>query len=771
MQHRTDCGSVGHVSWLPKVGHMEYILAGYQLHISPSELAAIRGGRVAVSEWNRAGWGAVYTYFACLSGTLLPQTVDIPSDEELWPVFTSLLPPPGSSKLAIPAKELTKEDEMSLWPVKAVDGALTKVNVFARDVLACSKKTTDFWARVLPAGLTNDQAAGLMIWVESVTALGAPERFCRQVGEDLVAGAARLKHLSDRLKMLGLASSLAARSVIELPTLLGRGVGGDDGKADAARRTDMSCARERLATVPPELLRPAVRSVIRDCMRERIRPKLVEHVRDRAIWAKSGGHSNSWSKWGGNVVETPAKARTRAAYLASRPASELLGATPRVDISQAAKLEHGKTRWIYSCDSVSYLYFDTLLREVERVWDNTSVMIKPDLGGPEAEAMLCPPHGGETYVMLDYTDFNSQHTLEAMRMCFEELAAMCEDGDGVLRWCTASFDNMYLDGVKWVAGLPSGHRATTFINTVLNASYVRACIPRPPKRSYHAGDDVLLVYDAVVRPSDFLFPEARFNESKQSYGPRAEFLRKHHSGNNVYGYPARSIAGLVSGNWVSEAIRDCKDTVRPMILQIDAIESRFANLYLMCHMLERSVARAARCGCVQARLLVRRQVECPGLICRSTPLLAMNVADGGTRRERDRAVGVGVADAVGARLGLLDARERSMAVSLLEERLAPVTSRARPTFSFRPVIRLPRQWAPPSIRRPAAELPGTDSFVELVRRRVRELRLRGTDRHSLSIEGVGAQVVARLGIAAETALAVVTAGRCTIPRSAANVYV
>ena len=660
---------------------------------------------------------------------------------------------------------------MVLWPVKAVDGALTKVNVFARDILACSKHTVEFWSRVLPAGLTNDQAAGLMIWVESAVALGAPERLCRQVGEDLVAGATRLKHLSDRLKMLGLACSLAARSVIELPTLLGRGVGGDDGVADAARRTDMSCARERLASVPADLLRPAIRSVIHDCVHGRVRPRLAEHVRDRAIWAKSGGHSSSWSKWGGNIVETSAKARTRAAYLASRPADELLRAVPRVDISQAAKLEHGKTRWIYSCDSVSYLYFDTLLREVERVWDNTSVMIKPDLGGPEAEAMLCPPSVGETYVMLDYTDFNSQHTIEAMRMCFEELTDVCEDDEGVLAWCIASFNNMYLDGVRWVAGLPSGHRATTFINTVLNASYVRACIPRPPKRSYHAGDDVLLVYDGAVGPDDFLFPQARFNESKQSYGPRAEFLRKHHYRNNVYGYPARSIAGLVSGNWVSEAIRDCKDTVRPMVLQIDAIESRFANLYLMCHLLERSVARAARCGRVEAKLLVRRQVECPGLLCRSTPLLAMTVCDGGTVRTHDRAVGRGVADAVGARAGLFDARERSVAVALLEERLAPVTTRARPTYCFRRAERLPRQWAPPTIRRQPVSVAGADSFVELVRRRVRELRQMGTGRHLQDVEGVGAQVVARLGVAAETALAVVTAGRCTIPRSAANVYV
>lgn len=104
----------------------------------------------------------------------------------------------------------------------------------------------------------------------------------------------------------------------------------------------------------------------------------------------------------------------------------------------------------------------------------------------------------------------------------------------------------------------SGHRATTFINTVLNSAYIRyVCgVQRLAVKSYHAGDDVYLSGTADNIESVFskvLASRVRVNRSKQGLGTKVgEFLRVAFTADGARGYLARSIASLVSGNWVGE---------------------------------------------------------------------------------------------------------------------------------------------------------------------------------------------------------------------------
>ncbi len=100
--------------------------------------------------------------------------------------------------------------------------------------------------------------------------------------------------------------------------------------------------------------------------------------------------------------------------------------------------------------------------------------------------------------MLDYDDFNSQHSLESIKLLFE---TVCEyvgyDADLSARVIN-SFDQseVYVGGAKCgrLRGtLMSGHRGTTFINTILNEAYILCAYPRA--RNYyrlHVGDDVYI---------------------------------------------------------------------------------------------------------------------------------------------------------------------------------------------------------------------------------------------------------------------------------------
>lgn len=124
-----------------------------------------------------------------------------------------------------------------------------------------------------------------------------------------------------------------------------------------------------------------------------------------------------------------------------------------------------------------------------------------------------------------------------------------------------SFEKMYIShgGLKHhvLGTLMSGHRGTTFINSVLNAVYIRAAIGGPrfdALVSLHTGDDVYIRAPTLSECATLLDATraygCRMNPTKQSIGfKRAEFLRMGIGERASYGYLARSVAALACGNW------------------------------------------------------------------------------------------------------------------------------------------------------------------------------------------------------------------------------
>jgi hypothetical protein len=151
-----------------------------------------------------------------------------------------------------------------------------------------------------------------------------------------------------------------------------------------------------------------------------------------------------------------------------------------------------------------------------------------------------------------------------------------------------SFDNSYIwdstfcpDGVKSVGTLFSGHRATSFINSILNAAYLRVAVGRDFWRttSLHTGDDVLVtsndanLIDGIVK--NVLDGRLRINPSKQSLGQvNAEFLRVSFNKDGGTGYLCRAIGSLVSGNWVSLKQLDELEYIDSMLAQAWTLRMR-----------------------------------------------------------------------------------------------------------------------------------------------------------------------------------------------------
>jgi hypothetical protein len=292
-----------------------------------------------------------------------------------------------------------------------------------------------------------------------------------------------------------------------------------------------------------------------------------EYWSRRWLFTRAGAHSQySEKEWFGYRTDLPERPTRRE--FAENCKENIVGeGEAKVDAGLSWKYEHGKTRAIYSCDTKSYFTFDYLLKPIESVWRNYRVLLDP---GRTTQAYLCEKlsRAGDYKFMLDFDDFNSQHTIRSMQICVEEV---CKDApEDIRHWAVESFDSMFVhwesEGIRhkerMVGTLPSGHRATTFINTVLNAAYCRIMCGSIMDRvsSWHTGDDVIAIggEEDISRMAKLATEsEFRANPSKQSVGSRCgEFLRMAITRKEARGYLARSVASIVSGNWVTETRLD-----------------------------------------------------------------------------------------------------------------------------------------------------------------------------------------------------------------------
>lgn len=462
---------------------------------------------------------------------------------------------------------LGKDGKFNL-PLKSHRGARNKVNVYFSEVMGDLKGENKLmWIQLLEeqwrfGGLFDDQASALVMYAFS---LGDEFTDALNIATVLIHNVALAKSLSVVIKALGLNGTDFGSMLTEANTLQGRGVAEVDLHKELYYRLDAAAVREKNVNFPEAELRAAVRTVIRTELKDKsVRfADVDEHWSKRWLWCVNGAH-------GGALASMRPKYEVEFARRMHRKVfSENLQDEPITDwdatsfFTLSEKLEHGKTRAIFGGDTISYFCFDHFLKPIESAWRDYRVVLDPGKGGSIGMAERVERMKGAWHVMMDYDDFNSQHSLLAQAIVIDE--AVKESGyDPVLgKKLVNSFYNQYIviDGSaqKSEGTLMSGHRATTFINSVLNLAYVLCAAPEAlGLYTLHVGDDIYIRSRSAVEASNILSKVSasgvRMNPVKQSIGTStAEFLRHASGRTGSYGYVARSISSVISGNWVSEA--------------------------------------------------------------------------------------------------------------------------------------------------------------------------------------------------------------------------
>lgn len=521
----------------------------------------------------------------------------------------------GFEKSKLP-RFLNREDEKQLFPNKHYEQATTKVNVFFRNIYNSCNNPIKYY---IPKNTPNDIASGMLMWAYCAVMQGIPKDVVI-IYLNLISKAEKhpeflefIKNVSDRLKMAGLAGDSRLRLLIETSTLLGRGVLSADGTKDL---------KHRLGENPHEFKIDAgfvydeVTNILGHIKEKPHWKPFEEHLLTRSVYAKTGSHHSD------RYNNSPTPAENRKQYLTIVSKETILRATPRTQVRQALKLEHGKTRFIYNCDTTSYEYFDYLLRPIERAWRHPHVILNP---GDLDDITLTDKISRFGFkAMLDYTDFNSQHSrVTILALLKAVMDWVPSEVRPVARWCFESWVNMFYHDTDWQSTLPSGHRATTFINTVLNYVYFRS-VGVECDDILCCGDDSILLSNSPIDIEPFL-QKGEFNRSKQSYGTRGEFLRKMYCGFHQYAYPTRAISSFVSGNWVSRTRKEETDSLSSFISGIDRIRARsgvssIGNLFLS-EMIEKYAFDT-----IQALAACSGRVAMPGFIPTDVPSFDISVS-------------------------------------------------------------------------------------------------------------------------------------------------
>nr|QDH89792.1 MAG: hypothetical protein H3Bulk429802_000002 [Totiviridae sp.] len=131
----------------------------------------------------------------------------------------------------------------------------------------------------------------------------------------------------------------------------------------------------------------------------------------------------------------------------------------------------------------------------------------------------------------------------------------------------------------------SGHRGTTFFNSVLNMAYLMVVLGEDyvmERPTLHVGDDIYFGVRSYTDAGNVIrkIKESplRMNPRKQSVGhTTVEFLRVASSGRVSRSYLARAIASTASGNWVSSVVLNPLECLTTMLTAAHTLRNRSEN--------------------------------------------------------------------------------------------------------------------------------------------------------------------------------------------------
>jgi hypothetical protein len=516
-----------------------------------------------------------------------------------------------------------KESRKRAYPLKNHPGATNKVNVYASEVFSRAHEVVPNLIEPINEmtrfhdGFSDDQLSSCIMYTVVLNPyFSDPARMATRMVRDPKG----CKSISNAFKSLGFNCKELGAILCEAESLIGRGAERADAEEDAKYRTEEGVGG-KLHTIDGEALRPHIRKIFeRECGRDLEFEEPSEFWKSRWAWCVNGAHSTLIERKHpeliGNLPPIKGRAQHRRVFAERVEWEPVTGWDGKSYYTFSLKLECGKTRTIYSGDSLTYFAFEHLMKPVEQSWKNRRSILNPGgLGtwkvGKRIRKMRVK---GPVHVMLDYDDFNARHRLEYFRIVLEELALHTGYDPKLLEKLIASvYDGeIFVDGEsigKVLGTLMSGHRCTTFFNTILNEAYIRHCYPDLDNlQSMHVGDDVYISAPSYEVAQDILARCAReglaMNPLKQSVGVYcAEFLRVAYGESCARGYVTRSISSCVNGNWASEVKLNAEEGLRSVIGHAWTLCNRAYNPAIGT-LLVSSVKRLCRISSTHARNLL-----------------------------------------------------------------------------------------------------------------------------------------------------------------------
>lgn len=317
---------------------------------------------------------------------------------------------------------------------------------------------------------------------------------------------------------------------------------------------------------------------LRDIISELITPSIKwtnwhDFVEDRQTWLSGGSSGGEHILF--NNKQISVDKRTLFETLTTEEIMKWLDEEPKIDSVASEKYEVSKARAIYGTKVKDYTIMSYAIGKVEPHLHNI-IGVEGGLVGIDelrcvlrrAEAMS---NGMTECSMLDYADFNRQHTLDAQGMVFDAMAermtelGINSDAIKASKWCAAALRNQWVKfphkarSMKVIQGLFSGVRGTNFINTILNVGYYRVARTYVNKHlgfeedevwNLHQGDDVWLssnsrllniVQFTVLKACGFDISDKKQMQSVCT----GEFLRVLYHKDGCKGFLARSMGTLI----------------------------------------------------------------------------------------------------------------------------------------------------------------------------------------------------------------------------------
>lgn len=264
-------------------------------------------------------------------------------------------------------------------------------------------------------------------------------------------------------------------------------------------------------------------------------------------------------------------------HLTTEEMTAWLDSEPRVVATASEKYEMSKARAIYGTQPIAYSIASYVLDGIEDRFHNVdgveSGLVDLDYVVAIARRLQNVRKDKRTEcTMIDYSNFNYQHTLQAQSLVFELLADSPEliryqpDKVRACRWVRDALLNQWckFPGIrrseKRVSQrMFSGCRGTNYINTKLNVTYYRVAkrwveealrVTPINALNIHQGDDVWITNEsrlwAIAMYESMSASGLIFQASKQMFDVnQGEFLRVVYTAQGCQGYLARAVGTLI----------------------------------------------------------------------------------------------------------------------------------------------------------------------------------------------------------------------------------